>query len=265
MFETIMEPNAFVAEVYRRMSVRHQAERPKPSFAEIQNDSRVLLAMAEYEPLLPSDKKSAILDIGFGAGWFLAACVKLGYTNLSGADFGIEYKAHVADWKKGSITLHQIESDIGTFLSHCREQYDFIHMSHVIEHIPKYSLLWVVDALYAALKPGGVLLLRTPNMEGPTPNSSLYVTLAHEYGFCGSNMKSLLDICSFDEVRFHDVVVPRPTLRQRVGALLRWPYLHENRFRHRLFGVNLGGQFGTELIVTARRGDLVPMFSTKYK
>ena len=260
-----MEPNAFVAEVYRRMSLRHRAERPNPSFAEIQNDSQVLLAVAEYEPLLPSDKKSAILDIGFGRGWFLAACVKLGYTNLSGADFGIENKAHVADWSKGSITLHQIESDIGTFLSHHSTQYDFIHMSHVIEHIPKYSLLWIVDALYASLKPGAVLLIRTPNMEGPTPNSSLYVTLAHEYGFCGSNLKSLLDICCFDEIRFHTAVVPRPTVRQRVGALLRWPYLQENRVRHRLFGVNFGGQFGTELVVTARRGDLRPLFSTKYK
>jgi 2-polyprenyl-3-methyl-5-hydroxy-6-metoxy-1,4-benzoquinol methylase len=37
-------------------------------------------------------------------------------------------------------------------------------MSHVIEHIPKYSLLWVVDALYYALQPGGILMLRTPNM-----------------------------------------------------------------------------------------------------
>jgi 2-polyprenyl-3-methyl-5-hydroxy-6-metoxy-1,4-benzoquinol methylase len=260
-----MEPNAFVAEVYRRMSLRHQAERPKPSFAEMQNDSRVLLAVAEYAPLLPSDNKSAILDIGFGGGWFLAACVKLGYTNLSGADFGIENKAHVVDWKKGSITLHEIESDIGTFLGDHPGQYDFIHMSHVIEHIPKYSLLWIGDALYRALKPGGVLLLRTPNMEGPTPNSSLYVTLAHEYGFCGSNLTSLLDICCFDEIQFRDVEVRHPTFKQRVGALLRWPFVQENRLRHRLFGVNVGGQFGTELLVTARRGDLPALFSTKYK
>lgn len=260
-----MEPNAFVAEVYRRMSLRHAVERPKPSFAEIQHDPRLLLARAEYAPLLPSDKQSAILDIGFGGGWFLGACLTLGYTNLSGAEFGIENKRHLADWKKGAITLHEIETDIGTFLSHHPEQYDFIHMSHVIEHIPKYSLLWIVDAIYRALQPGGMLLLRTPNMEGPTPNSSLYVTLAHEYGFCGSNLQSLLDICCFDDIQFHDTKLARPTIRQRVGALLRWPYLQENRLRHRLFGVNTGGQFGTELVVSARRGHLPPLFSTEYK
>src|SRR5712692_1080277 len=84
-----MEPNAFVAEVYRRMSLRHAAEHPK-SFAEIQNDSRVLVAMAEYASILPSDKTSAILDIGFGGGWFLGACLKLGYTNLSVPNSGLK-------------------------------------------------------------------------------------------------------------------------------------------------------------------------------
>jgi 2-polyprenyl-3-methyl-5-hydroxy-6-metoxy-1,4-benzoquinol methylase len=228
-----MEANAFVAEVYRRMSLRHQAERPRPMFSEVQNDPRVILAVAEYGSLLPRDKGSSILDIGFGGGWFLAASLILGYTDLSAADFGIENKTHVADWKEGSITLYDIKSDIGTFLSDHPAQFDFIHMSHVIEHIPKYSLLWVVDALYQALKPGAMLLLRTPNMEGPTPNSSLYVTLAHEYGFCGSNLKSLLDICCFDDITFHDLRRTRPTMRQRVGSLLRWPYLRENRLRHR--------------------------------
>ena len=99
------------------MSLRQAAERSTPSFAEIQNDSRVALAVAEYAALLPFDKKSAILDIGFGGGWFLAACLKLGYINLAGAEFGIENRRYIADWEKGHIALHEIESDIGTFLS----------------------------------------------------------------------------------------------------------------------------------------------------
>jgi 2-polyprenyl-3-methyl-5-hydroxy-6-metoxy-1,4-benzoquinol methylase len=176
------------------MSLRHSSERPQPSFAEIQNDSRVLRAVSEHGSLLPMHKNAAILDIGFGGGWFIAACVKLGYTNISGADLGIANK------------------------SQRPEQYDFIHMSHVIEHIPKYSLLWLVDAIFRALKKDGVLLLRTPNMEGPTPNSSLYVTFAHEYGFAGSNLKSLLDICGFDNITFQNPPQNRPTLNSGWAA-----------------------------------------------
>lgn len=260
-----MEPNAFIAEVYRRMAARHAAAGPKPSFAEVENDPQVLLCEGQYSALLPARKDAAILDIGFGRGWFLAACLRLGYTNLAGAEFGIDYHAYIADWKKGCIRLHPIETDIGTFLADHPEEFDFIHMSHVIEHIPKYSLLWIGDALYRALKRGGRLLLRTPNMEGPTANSSYYVTLGHEYGFCGSNLRSFLDVCCFDDIQFHDPEIPNPTLLQRLGSVLRWPYLQESRVRHRLFGVNVGKKFSTELVVSARRGALAPLFSTKYR
>ena len=166
-----MEPHAFVAEVYRRMSLRHRSEKRQPAWEDVKNEPRVLQAAGEVCSLLPANKSAAILDIGFGRGWFLAACLKLGYTNLAGADFGIENKAFVRDWAPNHVVLHEIEDNIGNFLAGRAEQYDFIFMSHVIEHVPKYSLLWVVDALYRALRRGGVLLLRTPNMEGPCATS----------------------------------------------------------------------------------------------
>jgi 2-polyprenyl-3-methyl-5-hydroxy-6-metoxy-1,4-benzoquinol methylase len=196
---------------------RHVAAQPPISWGEMENQSQVLQAVHELQDLLPQNKDAAILDIGFGSGWFLAACLKLGYRELSGAEFGIVHKDYIRTWSERPIQLYEIEDNIGNFLADRAEQYEFIHLSHVIEHIPKYSLLWVVDALYRALKPGGVLMLRTPNMEGPCANSSLYVTLAHEYGFCGSNLESLLDICGFGDVRFHRPITYRPTLKQKAG------------------------------------------------
>jgi 2-polyprenyl-3-methyl-5-hydroxy-6-metoxy-1,4-benzoquinol methylase len=260
-----VDPHAFVAEVYRRMSLRHRAERRSPSWAEVKDYPRVSQAINELRDLLPVDKQAAILDVGFGTGWFLAACLRLGYTNLSGADFGIANKAHVKAWASDAITLSEIRIDIGSFLADKPETYDFIHMSHVIEHIPKYSLFWVVDALYRALKPGGVLMLRTPNMEGPCANSSLYVTLAHEYGFSSGNLASLLDCCGFDEICFHVPSTPHPRLKQRLGQLIRWPFLTGSQIRHRLFGVNEHGHFDSELIVTGRRGNFPPFFDPKYR
>jgi 2-polyprenyl-3-methyl-5-hydroxy-6-metoxy-1,4-benzoquinol methylase len=260
-----VDPHAFVAEVYRRMSSRHRAQRRVRSSTEAKNDPRAVQAARELPGFLPQDDQAAILDIGFGEGWFLAACLRLGYTNLSGADFGIENKTYVKAWEPNAIQLYEIESDIGSFLADKPETYDFIHMSHVIEHIPKHSLLWVVDALYRALKPGGVLMLRTPNMEGPCANSSLYVTLAHEYGFSSSNMNSLLDICGFDDICFH-APCPLPVgLKQRLGTLIRWPFLKQSKIRHRLFGVNEHGHFESELVATGRRGDFPPLFDRKYR
>jgi 2-polyprenyl-3-methyl-5-hydroxy-6-metoxy-1,4-benzoquinol methylase len=260
-----MEPHAFVAEVYRRMSLRHPPDTRSLQWNDVQNAPRVLQATYQLADLLPHERNAAILDIGFGRGWFLAACLKLGYLNLSGADFGIADKGFVRAWAPEKISLYEIGSNIGDFLADKPEHYDFIHMSHVIEHIPKHALLWVMDALYRALKRSGILMLRTPNMEGPCANSSLFVTLGHEYGFCGSNLESLLDICGFDKIHFHQIPVGRLTSKQRVGRAVSWLFLQENRIKHRLFGVNAGGQFGAELVVTAERGDLPPLFDSKYR
>ena len=260
-----MDPHDFIAEVYRRMALRHAAEKHRPEWEEMQNDPMVVSAARQYAFCLPRDKDAYILDIGFGGGWFLAACLKLGYNSLSGADFNIQNKDNIRRWAPDRITLHEIRGNIGDFLGDKREKYDFIHMSHVIEHIPKYSLFWIVDALYWALRRGGTLLLRTPNMEGPCANSSLYVTLSHEYGFAGANLASLLDICGFDEIRFHTFREPSPTLKQRFGNALRWPTLKRNQLRNRLFGVNYGGQFSSELIVSGKRGDFPPYFDSRYK
>jgi 2-polyprenyl-3-methyl-5-hydroxy-6-metoxy-1,4-benzoquinol methylase len=240
-----VNPDSFIAEVYRRMALRHASTTPRPNWEQMQNNPLVIQTAQQYASHLPKAKDAAILDIGFGAGWFLAACLKLGYSNLSGADFNIKNKDNVRAWAPDRITLHEIEGNIGDFLSARKEQYQFIHLSHVIEHIPKYSLLWIVDALYYALRPGGSLLLRTPNMEGPCANSSLYVTLTHEYGFAVSNLTSLLDVCGFDNVRLLTFSEPSATMKQYAGAILRWPFLKTSQLRHRLFGVNVGGQFGT--------------------
>lgn len=76
-------------------------------------------------------------------------------------------------------------------------------------------------------------------MEGPCANSSYYVTLAHEYGFSGSNLRSLLSIGGFDDIRLH-LPAPPAGLRQQLGRLMRRPYIWESRIRNRLFGVNHG-------------------------
>jgi hypothetical protein len=86
-------------------------------------------------------------------------------------------------------------------------------------------------------------------MEGPAALSSFYVTLAHEYGFSGSNLMQLLQICGFSELRFIDT----NKYQDLKSRLVRAPYLFAQRIKLRLFGVNRGGQFGAELMVVARR------------
>jgi len=46
---------------------------------------------------------------------------------------------------------------------------------------------------------------------------------------------------------------------------MRALYLSESEIRHRLFGVNAGGIYDSELIMTGKRGTMTPFFDPKYR
>src|SRR5580658_3889030 len=100
-----MDPHDFVAEVYRRMSLR-----AAPTVHQPPTKQRIAEVAVEYRRFLPQQKDAAILDIGFGDGWMMAACLSLGYTNISGAEFAPENKPYLKNW---NVTLYKIESNIG--------------------------------------------------------------------------------------------------------------------------------------------------------
>ena len=109
-----MEPHAFAKEVYRRMTLRHAASQPPISWAEMEKQSQVLQAVHELRDLLPQNKNAAILDIGFGRGWFLAACLKLGYRELSGAYFGIAHKDYIRHGASDPFSSTRSRTILGT-------------------------------------------------------------------------------------------------------------------------------------------------------
>jgi 2-polyprenyl-3-methyl-5-hydroxy-6-metoxy-1,4-benzoquinol methylase len=264
-----MKPNYFIKEAYRRMSIRAQNNNNfKWEWQNIDNflnQESALVAEKQYIIVLPKDKNAKILDIGFGDGWFMAACVRMGYTNIYGADFFAKKKAErITDSCEAIKEVFDIEESIGDFLLTINQKFDYIHMSHVIEHIPKHYLFYHVDALYRSLEKDGILLLRTPNMESPRAMSSLFVTLTHEYGFSDSNLYSLLYISGFDEICFHNLNKAK-TIKQLIGKCIREPFLFYLKIKNRLFGVNHFGQYDSELIVTARKKDHPGFFNEEYK
>lgn len=262
-----MNGDDFVAEVYRRIALKHGAGSAILKWREIQNDAYINHAAQCYRSLLPANKEAKILDIGFGNGWFMAVCTMLGYQNIHGADFQIASKDQIKKWSPSIIELYDIQTNIGDLLASHPNKYDFIHFSHVIEHIPRTSLFYIVDSIYRALKRNGTLLVRCPNMEGPCAVSSLYVSLGHEYGFTSSNLESLLSLCNFENVEFHRFKSLNQNSKQYIGEGLRSTIRLFYRIMHRLFRssqINQRKQFGTELIVTARRFNLPTLFNRKY-
>ncbi len=106
--------------------------------------------------LRPKDR-GRLLDVGCGDGAFLVLMRSIGWQVA-----GIEPSpaaANVARERHGlDVSVGEVEK-----VTVPKAAYDAITMQHVIEHV--HEPVSVLEATLAALKPGGVLSIRTPNLD----------------------------------------------------------------------------------------------------
>jgi len=110
------------------------------------------------ESALPADRRR-ILDIGSGPGYFLKHGKDRGWQTL-----GIEPSLRAAAHSK-ELGLEIIEDFLNEELATQLGQFDVVHMSEVLEHIPNpLELLRIARDLLA---PGGMLCVVVPNDYSP--------------------------------------------------------------------------------------------------
>jgi len=100
-------------------------------------------------------KSGKLLDIGCGNGEFLRFASSFGW-EVVGVDFDEQAVAEAS-----SSGLDVRTGDVNVIDS--KEKFDFISLSHVIEHVYDPSVL--LSSCYKLLNDGGVLWLETPNIE----------------------------------------------------------------------------------------------------
>lgn len=212
--------------------------------------------ISQYKEILPLDKSAKILDIGVGNGWFSSVCYALGYQNIELADFGCTDKFSDVKNNLDQIkNVHDVETSIKNLLQQeeFHNKYDLIHMSHVLEHIPKYDLIKTMDSLNQSLCSNGMILIRVPNLLGPLPDYYRYCTAGHEYGFVPSNLEQMLLISNFENIQFHDFDLPPKGLAQIIGKLLRTLYLFNAKIKYRIFEGTFPQSVKSELIISGHK------------
>ena len=120
------------------------------------NESSVPMFLEEIDYVSQYDRdKTAVLDIGSGMGSFLYAAKKKGYPVCIGLDVS-EKMAQFIERKLGiKVYISQFES------FDYPGKFSFIHMSHVMEHIPNPNE-WLQKA-WSLLTPGGILVINVPH------------------------------------------------------------------------------------------------------
>lgn len=142
---------------------------------------------------LPQRKDAAILDLACGSGQLLYFFKQRGYMNVSGVDVSPE-QVQIAR----QVIADVVEGDVLDFLKTHPESFDLITGLDIIEHFHKDEAIDFLDDCQAALKPGGRLILQTPNAESPWAGAVRYADFTHEVCFTPHLLTRLLAISGFD-------------------------------------------------------------------
>jgi 2-polyprenyl-3-methyl-5-hydroxy-6-metoxy-1,4-benzoquinol methylase len=150
--------------------------------------------------VLPENKSAKILDIGCGFGQTLRALSGMGYTNIHGVDISDEAVQHCRD----SGLKVEMVTDLASYMEENRQAYDFILMSHVLEHIEKTLIIPYVKAIKFMLKENGLFMVMVPNAQSNTDCYWAYEDFTHSTLFTTGSLYFVLLAGGFKEVEFVD-------------------------------------------------------------
>jgi SAM-dependent methyltransferase len=173
-----------------------------------------------------------ILDFGCGMGQMLRELKRLGYTNIIGAD--IHSRDATLALAEG-IEVQQIDKH---FYQRGPEgaPFDFIIMSHVIEHMTVDEAKYVLTQLHLHfLSKKGAVLILTPNMQSPTTSYWRYEDFTHAHGYTTGSLQSVLQEAGSIHIQFLDLdalsaqLWHQKLMRRPLLAVYKWMKRRENK------------------------------------
>jgi 2-polyprenyl-3-methyl-5-hydroxy-6-metoxy-1,4-benzoquinol methylase len=144
---------------------------------------------------LPEDKTAKIVDLACGGGRLLYFFQRMGYTDITGVDISPEQVKLARQ-----VTPSVEEANVLDWLEVHPASFDLITGFDIVEHFHKDEVIRFLDACHAALKPGGCLILQTPNAESPWGTVHRYNDFTHEVGFNPNALSRLLSLTGFRKI-----------------------------------------------------------------
>lgn len=207
-----------------------------------------------YGPFLPQDREVPVVDIGCGLGHCLYFFAKEGYCNRTGVDLCPEALEHCV--KHGLLQMERaVQEDAQTYLASHVGCFGVIVMNDLVEHLPKETIVPVLRAAREALRPGGVLLIKTVNAANPiTGCSSRYVDFTHTVAFTEESLRFVCISAGFRDVSIYpqDIWIFNP-LVNAAGRVLHWLLSTVFRVLFLAYGRQTTRIFSKDLIAVVRK------------
>ncbi|MET0555461.1 MAG: class I SAM-dependent methyltransferase [Vicinamibacteria bacterium] len=161
---------------------------------------------------LPEDRGAAILDAACGAGELLHYLLSRGYRSAEGVDLSAEQIAQA----RASGLANVRQADMFVHLEESASRYDLIVASHVIEHLHKSEAVRCLRALRHALRPGGRMLVLTPNAGSPLGIGYSFGDFTHEVHFTAMSLAQVAAMADLSVVHLGGVRPDPAGLRGRL-------------------------------------------------
>lgn len=201
----------------------------------------------------PADRSAPVLDLGCGAGNFLFSLQHLGYQDLTGVDLSPEQTALARQW---CPTARIIEGNVFDVLQTYSNHFALISALDLIEHFCKGEVLPFLELVYRALRPGGRLILQTPNAASPWIGSVAYSDFTHEWFYSPRGLERMLGMAGFSAYECRESGPFAHGLKSWVRLFL-WRILRGGLRLYDLIetGGDSGGVYTRVFVATAVKGN----------
>jgi SAM-dependent methyltransferase len=190
---------------------------------------------------LPESRDAAIGEVATGNGKFLHFLKNHGYRQLSGVDISPDQVATAR-----TVVADVAEGDALEWLAGRANRFDLLVALDIVEHFDRAEALLFLDRCLAALKPGGRLILQTPNADSPFGLQLRYGDMTHEWCFNANLLGRLLRRAGFVDIAGREL--GPPPWGYSLAASLRWLVWQVARGCIQI--VNIAEQGGSQQVLT---------------
>lgn len=195
-----------VARFYRAFEDRHRGSRELIL-------ERLQAYMPFLEPFIKLENGPVAIDLGCGRGEWLEMVIGAGF-----AARGVDLDEGMLEGCRTRGLPADLGDAVGALKARAAESVSVISAFHLVEHIPFPALQELVSEALRVLKPGGLLILETPNAENLFVGSNgFYMDPTHERPIPHLLLSFLTEFSGFErskllrlqeEARLHDPATP---------------------------------------------------------
>lgn len=148
---------------------------------------------------LPTDRNVVIGDLACGSGGLLLYFKDRGYHNLFGVDISPDQVARARQ-----IVPSVVCADVLDWLTGHESRFDLLTALDLIEHLTRPEALRFLELARRALKPGGRIVLQTPNAAAPLAMDVRYGDPTHEWCYSPNQLQRLLARAGFSAIEVRE-------------------------------------------------------------